>query len=263
MPAKHTARNSNFTRRPSYYITIFVGLQINGKTEHHTAPNITIDNSEPGDYTLLTALIEIHYLPCIAYFSAVYGADEIQLERCEHYVKQTYRNRCQINSANGKIPLVVPVSSKHGKTLITDVRLDYTQKWINNHWRTLQSAYGNAPFFEHYAPDLHDILFRKVEFLYELNYMLLSMCLGWLEWSMPIKETNIYADRPAINVLDLRFAINAKKLEQCHQFYYPVMYNQVFGNTFVENLSLIDLVFCEGPRASSIVQGSAIQKMNK
>lgn len=185
------------------------------------------------------------------------------MEKCERYVKQTYRNRCRINSANGEMLLIVPVTSAHGKPLINEVRLDYTQKWVNNHWRTVQSAYGKAPFFDHYADDLHDILFSKVGFLYELNYMLLSMCLKWLKWSMPIRETEIFADRAADNVLDLRFALNSKNSEQCHQFYYPVMYNQVFGNTFVENLSLIDLVFCEGPGASRIVQGSAIQKMNK
>ena len=211
----------------------------------------------------MIALIETHYLPSIAYFSAISGMEGILLERWEHYVKQTYRNRCRINSANGEILLVAPVTSVHGKTLVTDVRLDYSQKWLNNHWRTVQSAYGKAPFFEHYAGDLHDILFRKVGFLYELNYMLLSMCLDWLKWTMPIRETEIYADEPANNVLDLRFAINTRKLEQCHQFYYPIMYNQVFGNTFVENLSLIDLVFCEGPGASKIVQASAVQKMNK
>jgi hypothetical protein len=211
----------------------------------------------------LTALIEIHYLPSIAYFSAIHSAKEILLERCEYYVKQTYRNRTRINTANGEMCLVVPVTSKRGKPLITDVRLDFNQKWVNNHWRTVQSAYAKAPFFDYYADDLHSVLFQKFEFLYELNYMLLSMCLKWLKWTMPIKETEFYVDQPSINVLDLRFAINAKKLEQCHQFYYPVMYNQVFGNTFVENLSLIDLVFCEGPGASSIVQASAIQKMNK
>jgi hypothetical protein len=159
--------------------------------------------------------------------------------------------------------LSVPISTNGGKTLITDVRLDYTQKWVNNHWRTVQSAYGKAPFFNHYGEELHDVLFKKAASLYELNYMLLSMCLKWLRWSMPIKETEFYADQPPGNVFDLRFGLNAKKLEQCHQFYYPAMYNQVFGNTFVENLSLIDLVFCEGPGASSLVQASAIQKMNK
>ena len=211
----------------------------------------------------MVALIENHYLPSIAYFSAIFGTEGILLERWEYYVKQTYRNRCRINSANGQVLLVAPVTSVHGKTLVTNVRLDYSQKWLNNHWRTIQSAYGKAPFFDHYADDLHDLLFRKVEFLYELNYMLLSMCLNWLKWTMPIRETEIYVDRPANNALDLRFALNPRKLEQCHQFYYPIMYNQVFGNTFVENLSLIDLVFCEGPGASKIVQASAVQKMNK
>ena len=211
----------------------------------------------------MIALIETHYLPRIAYFSAIFGKEGILLERWEYYVKQTWRNRCRINSANGELLLVAPVTSAHSKTLITDVRLDYTQKWLNNHWRTIQSAYGKAPFFDHYADDLHDILFQKVGFLYELNYMLLSMCLKWLRWTMPINETEIYAEEQPNEVLDLRLAINSKKLKQCHQFYYPVMYNQVFGNTFVENLSLIDLVFCEGPGASKIVQASAIQKMNK
>jgi hypothetical protein len=159
--------------------------------------------------------------------------------------------------------LVVPVKSKGGKVRIVDVRLDFTQKWLNNHWRTVQSAYGKAPFFEHYGNDLHETLFKKVVFLYDLNYLLLSMCLRWLKWSMPITETEFYTDQAPGDVLDLRLAINPKKLEQCHQFYYPVTYNQVFGNTFVENLSLIDLVFCEGPAASGIVQASTIRKMNK
>lgn len=211
----------------------------------------------------LTALIEAHYLPSIAYFTALLGTKSILLERYENFEKQTYRNRCRINTANGLVQLIVPITAKHGHVLISDVRLDYTQKWLNNHWRTVQSAYGKAPFFEHYADDLHQILFKKVEFLYELNYMLLSMCLKWLKWDMPVKETEYYTRTTPAEVLDLRSVINPKKLEQCDQFYYPAMYNQVFGNTFVENLSLIDLIFCEGPGAGRIVQASTIRKMNK
>jgi hypothetical protein len=134
---------------------------------------------------------------------------------------------------------------------------------VNNHWRTIQSAYGKAPFFEHYGEDLHTLLYKKVRFLYDLNYMLLSMCLDWLKWNMPIMETESYSKVTPSNILDLRSVINPKKLEQCDEFYYPVSYNQVFGNTFVKNLSLIDLVFCEGPGAGKIVQASAIPKMNK
>lgn len=208
----------------------------------------------------MTVLIEAHYLPSIAYFTAIQQADEILLEKHEHFIKQTFRNRCYIYTAKGKGELVIPITAKHGKALITDVRLDYSQKWLNNHWRTLQSAYGKAPFFQYYAEDLHGTLFKKVTFLYELNALLLSMCLKWLKWRMPIQETQSYARSVPASVLDLRSAINPKKLEQCYQFYYPVMYNQVFGDTFVENLSLIDLIFCEGPGASKILQASVPQK---
>jgi hypothetical protein len=211
----------------------------------------------------LTALIEAHYLPSIAYFAAISRSDTILLERYEYFIKQTYRNRCRLNTANGELDLIVPVTSKHGKVVITDVRLDFTQKWLNNHWRTVQSAYGKAPFFEYYGHDLHEALFKKVGFLYELNYMLLSMCLNWLQWDMPIKETKYYTQEASNDVLDLRSAVNPKKSDQVYEFYYPVMYNQVFGSTFVENLSLIDLVFCVGPGAGKIVRDSAIPKMNK
>lgn len=208
----------------------------------------------------LKALIEAQYLPPIAYFSALSQADEILLERHENFSKQTYRNRCYINTTWGKAALIVPILSNHGKVLITDVRVDYTQKWVNNHWRTVTSAYGKAPFFEYYETDLHNILYKKIPFLYDLNYELLSMCLKWLKWNMPIKETEHYFKVAPDTVLDLRSAINPKNPAQCELFYYPVMYNQVFGNTFVENLSLIDLIFCEGPGALKIVQSSGIRK---
>ncbi len=208
----------------------------------------------------MTALIEVHYLPSIAYYSAILQANEILLERHEHFEKQTYRNRCYINTTWGRAPLIIPITSKHGKVAITDVRIDHTQKWVNNHWRTVKSAYGNAPFFEYYEQDLHQILFKKVQFLYDLNYEFLSMCLAWLKLSMPIKETEYYLKEAPDTVLDLRGIINPKNSMQCEKFYYPVMYNQVFGNTFVENLSLIDLIFCEGPGALKIVQSSSIRK---
>lgn len=208
----------------------------------------------------MTTLIEAHYLPSIAYFAALRQADEILLERYEHFTKQTYRNRCYINTAIGKSSLIVPITAKHGKAVITDVRLDYNQKWVNNHWRTIQSAYGKAPFFEYYVEDLYNLLFKKVTFLYELNYSLLSMCLKWLKWTKSINETKSYVPVTQTSILDLRSAISPKELEQSRQIYYPVKYNQVFGNTFVENLSLIDLIFCEGPEASKIVEASTIRK---
>lgn len=205
-------------------------------------------------------LIEPHYLASLAFFAALRRAKVVILERHERYVKQTFRNRCQILATSGRENLIIPLTSKHGKVLITDIRIDYTQKWLSKHWRAIQSAYGRAPFFEYYGDDLKKILFKKEVFLYDLNYELLSICLKWLNWDMTILETLTYEKGPPLDVLDLRSAINLKKAENVQYFYKPVSYHQVFGSTFVANLSIIDLIFCEGPNAAQIVTASAVTK---
>jgi WbqC-like protein family len=210
----------------------------------------------------LTALIETHYLPSIAYFSALQNVNEVLLEKHERFVKQSYRNRTYIVSTQGKEKLIVPLTSKHGKVLITDVRIDYGQKWLNQHWRAIQSAYGKAPFFEYYKEDLETVLFKKTTFLYDLNFELLSMCLKWLKRDVNLRESVAYEVTPSPPILDLRGSISFKNEENLVNFYRPYRYYQVFGNTFVGNASILDLIFSEGPGAARIVEASAV-KMNK
>lgn len=201
-----------------------------------------------------SVLIETHYLPSISYFSAIQGFDEIIVEKNENFIKQTYRNRCYINTTNGPEMLIIPLTAKHGKVPMCDVRIDYSQKWLNNHWRTLQSAYGNAPFFEFYSDDLHQLLFRKFELLYDLNFHLLSLCLGWLKLKKHLKQTEIFEKKPLLGISDFRNVIIAKNPTTSNKYYKPVQYNQVFGNMFVKDLSIVDLIFCTGPEASKLIQ---------
>ena len=201
-------------------------------------------------------VIELHYLPSVSYFTLIQGSDTLFVEKFEHYEKQSYRNRCYIKTAGGVETLIVPLTGKHGKTLIKDVRIDYSQKWLNNHWRTIQSAYGNAPFFEFYCDDLHQILFKKHEFLFDLNSDLLIMILKRLKCNIPIQETTIYKKEYPATIKDCRSLLNPKKEDSCNRFFKSVEYHQVFGSKFVQNLSIIDLIFCEGPGALKIVQAS-------
>ncbi len=215
----------------------------------------------------MKALIELQYLPSIAYFSVLRSSEKIIIEKYEHFIKQSYRNRCHILTAQGIQRLIVPLTSKpalriasgggHGKVLITDVRIDYSQKWLNNHWRAIESAYRGAPFFEFYADDLRLTLFKQHTFLYDLNFELLTICLRWLKLDVTIQETMAYEKIPSGSVIDVRNVIHAKKPEQLTRYFQPVAYAQVFGNTFAEGLSLIDLVFCEGPNACKVVASSA------
>jgi len=204
----------------------------------------------------VTALIELHLLPSLEYFCALEKFDHIILEKYEHYTKQSFRSRCYINTSQGVRVLTLPVTEKHGKAFIKDVKIDYSAKWQNNHWRTLLSAYKNAPFFEHYSDALHYHFFKNHQFLYDLNLSLLSFCLASMKSDVIISESVAYAKIPESSVVDLRSVIQAKKAYSIRPFYKPCSYHQVFGNMFVPNLSLIDLLFCEGPNAGSLIRAS-------
>lgn len=201
----------------------------------------------------MNCLIELHYLPSIAWFTATQSFDTIVLEKHEHFVKQSYRSRCHILTSQGVQELTVPLTGKHGKTIITDIKIDYSQKWLNNHWRSIVSAYNNAPFFEYYYDALHDTLYKEHKFLYDLNLELLTICRGWLKLPNIVSETMAYEKIPPAGTADLRNLVNVKKPADCEKFFKPVPYTQVFGQTFAANMSVIDLIFCEGPNARQVI----------
>lgn len=208
------------------------------------------------------ALIETQYLPPISYFLKLAPFESVIIEKHENYVKQTYRNRCCIHSAQGTDRLVVPVI-RHGKILIPQIRIDYSQKWLNRHWRAIQSSYGKAPFFEFYGFGLREVLFRKYEFLYELNQALLSLCLKWLGLDVPIMESDRYERETQYPVVDLRNTVNPQKSAEWTESNFPFTYTQVFGRKFAPDLSVIDLIFCTGPEAGSMVRTAALRLLNK
>jgi len=96
----------------------------------------------------VSILLSTAYLPPIAYFKAFLNCEHAFLEVKEHYVKQSYRNRCLIGSVEGVKTLIIPVcktTSNH--CLVQDVRIDYSQSWQRTHWKTLETAYNTSPFF--------------------------------------------------------------------------------------------------------------------
>jgi WbqC-like protein family len=200
-------------------------------------------------------LIESHFLPSIEYFCLLSAYDDIQLEAHEHFVKQSFRNRCYILTVHGPGRLTIPLTAKRGKVLITSVQIDYSVRWQANVWRTIQSAYANSPFFEHYSDELHSVLFSGERNLFQLNFNILSLCLSWLGWTKTLSVSHAYEPEPGRD--DLRDVISSKQSFTTRTFLLPFAYRQVFGNTFVANLSLLDLLCCVGPDAGSVLARSA------
>lgn len=198
-------------------------------------------------------LTETHYNPPVQYFWHALRADGLLIEQHEHYIKQSYRNRCYVLTAQGVQALSIPVrggSSQH-KTLTTDIEIDYSQKWYNVHWRTIQAAYGRAPYFEFYSDYIREVYERQPKFLFQLNMDLLRLYLKLLKLDKPLSFTEAYQAASAENVLDLRNGIHPKIIpDNLH----VKPYTQVFGKQFVSELSIIDLLFTQGPASLSYLQ---------
>ncbi len=200
-------------------------------------------------------LIESHYLPSIEYFALLSRYSEIHAEVCENFQKQTYRNRCLILGPNRVLKLVVPVRKEPKK--MTAVEIDNRQDWLKDHWRSIESAYNNSPFFIYYRDELHDIFRRNHDRLVDLNHDLLTFCLRKLGYNISIERTTIYHKNPDKDIYDdFRGILSAKENWSERNILKPSPYYQLFGKTFVPNLSILDLLFCEGPVSAEIIQRS-------
>lgn len=199
-------------------------------------------------------LIELHYLPNIEYFSEIVRAGEISLETQETYQKQTYRNRTQVLGANKVETLTIPILHGDKSRMITEVEIDHSTRWTSIHLQTLKSAYGRSPYFEYYFPLFERIYLQKPLLLFDFNYELLSICLEILGLKIPIHRTQDYQPQSFNSTTDRRNTISPKKPIQNMEIIAGITYIQTFGNIFVKNLSVIDIIFNEGKNAKQILQ---------
>lgn len=191
-------------------------------------------------------LLATAYLPPVEYFSLIAKADEIFIEREENYNKQTFRNRCTILSSNGPMNLTVPVlKGSELKTLIKDIRIDYTKRWQQVHLRAISSSYGSSPYFQYYFEDIERIINFNHRFLLDLNTGLLVTILKILKLNKTVNYTSSF--KPAeYEDTDFRYKITPKRISD----YSVKEYIQVFNaKGFIPGLSIADLIFNTGAEA--------------
>ena len=192
-------------------------------------------------------ILSSHYFPCIAYFAYLVKYPNTVIDTGEHYVKQSYRNRCIIYTSNGPLAMSIPVIKKN-KTPMKDVLIDAVDDWKTSHWRAISSAYNSSPFFEFYCDELKQILFKDHSGLTNLNTTLLQHICYELGIKNRSKTSETYITAKDAD-LDLRSALNPKK-EFTASNSYP-RYIQIFESKhgFQKNLSILDLLFHEGPES--------------
>lgn len=204
-------------------------------------------------------LLSCAYFPTVDYFMALASSDEIIIEGCENYQKQSYRNRCVIFASDGPLSLTVPVIKAPAHSKIRDIKIDYFYPWLLQHKRAIISAYRNSPFFEYYQDDIFAILDSKQEYLFDLNIKLTELLarLCGIKWNFSVSKEYIPGNELPEAAMDYRERIHPKKQS-------PIIdtgnelkpYYQVFSDKwgFKSNLSIMDLLFNEGPNSISFIK---------
>ena len=219
----------------------------------------------------MAKLLTTAYFPPISYFAAIAeemeglvrikGEDRksilssplspsiIYIEACENYQKQSYRNRCHFYAADGIQSLSFPILHEGNthKRPISEVRIDYSKPWVMQHKRAIVSAYRTSAYFEYYQDELFAILDSKPEKLIDLNTRLLEFFLEKTGIKAEVHMTESYGQD---GCEDLREAIHPKRQDTILQkLKLEKPYFQVFAEKhgFIPNLSIMDLLFNEGP----------------
>jgi hypothetical protein len=194
------------------------------------------------------ALLPLFYLPPVAWFSTLLqNKANSCIERHEHFPKQTYRNRAHIYSPDGLLAMVVPVvKGAKVHTAVKDVKISNDFDWQRLHWMSLQSCYRRSAYFEYYEDDFAHFYEQEFQYLFDYNEHLLQLTLKLLKLNVTLEYTTEY-QREHTGLTDYRHNIHPKKDFALEQKPYFQVFEERRG--FLKNLSIVDLLFNQGPQS--------------
>ncbi|SFC40178.1 WbqC-like protein family protein [Zunongwangia mangrovi] len=214
-----------------------------------------------------TVLLHPAYFGPVSQYTVITQYEKIVLENFDSYQKQTYRNRMYIYDANGKLLLNIPIKHKSsltgkasdGNQLYKDVLIDNSFEWQKQHWRALKASYQTSPFFEFYEDDIIYLYENQFSHLMDFNLKCQSFVFDAIGIEAEIKQTDEYFRNPTA-MDNGRHLISAKKDFN----FLSERYQQVFEpkHGFLNNLSILDLIFNLGPRSLDFLENQKLPDFN-
>lgn len=188
-------------------------------------------------------LFPIFYLPPISWFAEFLDENcDAVFEQFENFPKQTYRNRCNIYGANGKLSLIIPIHH-NGKRVMKDMEISYSENWQKLHWKSIKTAYQSSPYFEYYEDKLKSIFDFETNSLVDFNLNALKVVQNILKTEKEFSLSSEYIKNPESE--DFREKFSAKSESGYHFEEYYQTFSDKYG--FIENLSILDLICNLGP----------------
>jgi len=194
------------------------------------------------------------YLPPVSFFVFAQKHAGICLEAHENFIKQTYRNRARIASANGALDLSIPITRPQGsKTQIQNIEISYSETWHKQHWHAIVSAYNSSPFFAYYEDEFAPFFDGSYTSLWQFNFDIIQTCFRLLGMQLPITSTTEYNKHVDV---DCRVLFSPKHPTEG---FVAESYLQVFEEkySFLPDMSILDLLCNLGPEAQLYIKRAA------
>jgi hypothetical protein len=207
----------------------------------------------------MNLIVESQYFAPVTLFKKSVQFSNIKFDIYESWRKMSFRNRCVVAGANGPIVLSIPLlEGREQKKMVKEVAIDNRKQWQEQHWKTITSCYNRSPWFDFFGHELEELYRQPVELLAHWN----TTCFRWVADKLGLSIDVGYTDRFQPQYLetgevDWRNRLVPKSINE--DFLNPVKYHQVFEDRlgFIPNLSILDLLFCEGKNALQILSFAA------
>lgn len=225
---------------------------------------------------MIACIHQPQYFPWLGFFHKVAKADVYVCLDDAQYMNRSFMNRNKIRTPEGFQWLTVPVKSNL-KCKINEVKINNNLDWKKTHLESIKRNYGKSDYFENYFSFFEDFYSKELNSLIELNLVGLKFVLKELGINKKIvlsSSLNI-SSKSTQRLVDLCKAVNADTylsglggeqymdeslfgkhgLNLEYQKFTHPKYVQRFKGLFIEDLSILDLLFNEGPDSLKIILG--------